>query len=63
MKGVQQDNEIRCGHCNKMLAKGTAFDLNIKCPRCGVMNYVRAMRPSSEPQDGRRSENEDFDRR
>uniref|UniRef100_UPI00345C381D Com family DNA-binding transcriptional regulator n=1 Tax=uncultured Bilophila sp. TaxID=529385 RepID=UPI00345C381D len=52
MTGVHQDNEIRCGHCNKMLAKGTALDLSIKCPRCGTINTMRATRPGSEPRDG-----------
>ena len=58
------DNEIRCGHCNKMLAKGTALDLSIKCPRCGTINIMRARRPGSEPHDGHRSlNNEEIDRR
>ncbi|WP_363323087.1 Com family DNA-binding transcriptional regulator [uncultured Bilophila sp.] len=47
MKGAH-DNEIRCGHCNKMLAKGTALDLSIKCPRCGAINHVRATRPGTD---------------
>ena len=63
MKGAH-DNEIRCGHCNKMLAKGTALDLSIKYPRCGTINTMRAMRPGSEPHDGHRSlNNEEIDRR
>ena len=51
MTGVH-NNEIRCGRCNKMLAKGTALELSIKCPRCGTINHVRAARPGSEPPDG-----------
>ena len=35
-----------------MLAKGTALDLSIKCPRCGTINTMRAMRPGSKPRDG-----------
>ena len=63
MKGAH-DNEIRCGHCNKMLARGTALDLSIKCPRCGTIKTMRAMRPGSEPHDGHRSlNNEEIDRR
>jgi len=44
--------EIRCGHCNKLLGKGTARDLEIKCPRCGTLNHLRDMIPRSEPSDG-----------
>ncbi|MFV0420634.1 Com family DNA-binding transcriptional regulator [Oleidesulfovibrio sp.] len=35
--------EIRCGHCNRLLAKGEARELEIKCRRCGTMNYVRTV--------------------
>ena len=35
--------EIRCGKCNRLLAKGEALDLAIKCPRCGAINHVRAV--------------------
>ncbi|WP_460030295.1 Com family DNA-binding transcriptional regulator [Megalodesulfovibrio paquesii] len=40
--------DIRCGCCNKLLAKGEALNLAIKCPRCGAMNHVRAASPSPE---------------
>ncbi|GAB6127293.1 Com family DNA-binding transcriptional regulator [Humidesulfovibrio idahonensis] len=40
--------EIRCGQCNRLLAKGEALDLAIKCPRCGAINHVRAASPNSE---------------
>ncbi|WP_417292015.1 Com family DNA-binding transcriptional regulator [Desulfovibrio porci] len=54
---MQKDNheEIRCCHCGKLLAKGWARDAHIihKCPRCGAYNTLRAMRPHSEPHDGR----------
>jgi phage FluMu protein Com len=33
--------QIRCGNCNKLLGKGTALDLAIKCPRCGCINHVK----------------------
>lgn len=49
---MQEKKEIRCGHCNKLLGKGTARDLEIKCPRCGTLNHVRDMIPCSEPCDG-----------
>ena len=37
--------EIRCGHCGKLLARGLAVDLEIRCPRCGADNHVRAASP------------------
>ena len=39
---VKEDKapQIRCGNCNKLLGKGTASDLSIKCPRCGCMNHI-----------------------
>lgn len=40
--------EIRCGKCNRLLAKGEALDLAIKCPRCGAINHVRATSLNSE---------------
>ena len=49
---MKEKKEIRCGHCNKLLGKGTARDLEIKCPRCGTLNHLRDMIPRSEPSDG-----------
>lgn len=49
---MKDKKEIRCGHCNKLLGKGTARDLEIKCPRCGTLNHVRDIIPCSEPCDG-----------
>lgn len=45
---------IRCGHCNRILARGhiEAGHLEIKCPRCSVLTILRAMSPNIEPQDG-----------
>lgn len=40
--------EIRCGKCNRLLAKGEALNLAIKCPRCGAINHVRGQNPNSE---------------
>ena len=34
--------QIRRGNCNRLLGKGRALDLSIKCPRCGCINHVRA---------------------
>ncbi|WP_089275625.1 Com family DNA-binding transcriptional regulator [Humidesulfovibrio mexicanus] len=39
------EKEIRCGNCNRLLARGYALALTIKCPRCGCMNHVRATSP------------------
>ncbi|QDQ27690.1 Com family DNA-binding transcriptional regulator [Chitinimonas arctica] len=36
---------IRCGHCNRKLGEGRYTVLTIKCPRCGTLNTLRAMRP------------------
>ena len=49
---MKEKKEIRRGHCNKLLGKGTARDLEIKCPRCGTLNHVRDIIPCSEPCDG-----------
>jgi len=39
-------HEIRCGNCNRLLAKGQAHDLEIKCPRCGAYNHLSAQSAS-----------------
>ena len=54
---MKEKKEIRCGHCNKLLGKGTARDLEIKCPRCGTLNHVRDIIPCSEPCDGLKGAN------
>ncbi|WP_081696997.1 Com family DNA-binding transcriptional regulator [Megalodesulfovibrio gigas] len=41
-------DHIRCGSCNKLLAKGEVVHIAIKCPRCRAMNHVRAASPSPE---------------
>jgi len=43
--------QIRCGNCNRLLGKGTALDLSIKCPRCGCINHVKERQQSAPPQD------------
>ena len=37
---VLKDQEIRCGRCGRLLAKGEALRLAIKCPRCGAINQI-----------------------
>lgn len=39
---VEKDKEIRCEMCRRLLAKGEALCLAIKCPRCGAINHVTA---------------------
>ncbi|MCS6455066.1 Com family DNA-binding transcriptional regulator [Burkholderia thailandensis] len=34
--------DIRCGHCRRKLATGRYIELSIKCPRCGVINHLKA---------------------
>lgn len=44
-------NEIRCASCNKKLAMADYKRLEIKCPRCGALNLLRAepgVLPSSQ---------------
>ena len=47
--------EIRCGACERLLAKGSVVRLEIKCPRCKALNHVRAENPSKS-QDGQSKE-------
>lgn len=35
-----RNKEIRCGECGRLLAKGEAVRLSIKCPRCGALNHI-----------------------
>nr|WP_208738811.1 Com family DNA-binding transcriptional regulator [Pseudomonas daroniae] len=40
---MQMLKEIRCGGCNRLLARLGRFDqIQIKCPRCGVLNHMKA---------------------
>ena len=36
---LMEIKEIRCPHCNRLLAKGEALYLELKCPRCGHILY------------------------
>ncbi|AAC23179.1 Mu-like prophage protein Com [Haemophilus sputorum HK 2154] len=39
---MQSIKTIRCTFCNKLLAKvGTVGYLEIKCPRCKVINFTK----------------------
>ena len=39
--------DIRCGGCNKLLARADYKALEIKCPRCKTMNNLQAVEPRS----------------
>ena len=45
---------IRCGTCNKLLAKGylEAGQIELLCPRCKTRILLRASSPRTAPQDG-----------
>ena len=45
--------EIRCHKCGKLLAKGEALVLELKCPRCKAYNFLWAVSASPEPCEGR----------
>jgi phage FluMu protein Com len=53
--------EIRCGDCGKLLAKGEVVTLTIKCPRCGAINHLRATSPNQESPGAPRKERDHGD--
>lgn len=46
--------DVRCGNCNKLLAKGRmeAGEIELLCPRCKTRIILRASRSSHAPHDG-----------
>jgi phage FluMu protein Com len=40
--------EVRCGNCNRKLALANYLKIEIKCPRCGTLNFLRATSPKQE---------------
>ena len=32
--------EVRCKKCNRLLMKGIVVEVQIKCPKCGYMNFI-----------------------
>ncbi|MEW5251595.1 Com family DNA-binding transcriptional regulator [Microbulbifer sp. 2201CG32-9] len=41
--------DFRCSRCSKLLARtAVAERIEIKCPRCGAFNILRAKSPESE---------------
>ena len=45
---MQKKDVVRCGNCQKLLAKGVYSILEIKCARCGTLNHLRAESPEPE---------------
>ena len=47
-------NNLRCGKCNKLLAKGRieAGEIELFCPRCKSRIVLRAISPNAAPHDG-----------
>ena len=46
MGGLSMLKDFRCGHCKRLLARmGENTELQIKCPRCGTLNHVKAVEP------------------
>ena len=40
--------EIRCKQCDRLLCRvASAYEMEIKCPRCGHVNKVRHAAPES----------------
>jgi phage FluMu protein Com len=57
MRDKEDAPQIRCGNCDKLLGKGTALDLAIKCPRCGCINHIQ-MSDALTSKEGLKPQNE-----
>jgi phage FluMu protein Com len=33
-------NEIRCVKCRRLLMKGAVIEVEVKCPKCGYLNFL-----------------------
>ncbi len=53
-KERKNHTEIRCGNCNRLLARSSmeAGEVELFCPRCKIITIVRATRPEQAPHDG-----------
>jgi len=51
---AHDSGNVRCGHCDKLLAKGCLElgEIEFLCPRCKSRTVLRATRPNLAPQDG-----------
>ncbi|HBO1668439.1 TPA: Com family DNA-binding transcriptional regulator [Pseudomonas aeruginosa] len=55
---MQMLQEIRCGQCRRKLAAASGFtELQIKCPRCGTLNHLKATSLPSAPTSAARGGN------
>lgn len=36
----KKHGDIRCENCNKLLMKGNILKVEIKCPRCGIIQQI-----------------------
>lgn len=34
--------EVRCGQCQRLLAKAVFTEIQVKCPKCKTLNHQRA---------------------
>ncbi len=41
--------EVRCKKCNRLLGKGVPGNMEVKCPRCGMINIFNN-KQTIEPQ-------------
>ncbi|MCL1961679.1 MAG: Com family DNA-binding transcriptional regulator [Desulfovibrionaceae bacterium] len=55
-----QQQDIRCGACSRKLGAGKYTILQIKCPRCGTINHLRAARPEPAPPEGHSTETHEW---
>ncbi|WP_288463147.1 Com family DNA-binding transcriptional regulator [uncultured Pseudomonas sp.] len=54
---MQMLRDIRCGNCNRLLARAAGVTLlQIKCSRCGTLNHVRAASPEPSPMSDMKTE-------
>ncbi|WP_420904479.1 Com family DNA-binding transcriptional regulator [Candidatus Magnetaquiglobus chichijimensis] len=37
--------ELRCGQCGRLLAKGAGTRVEIKCPKCKTLNHFSGQEP------------------
>jgi len=51
--------EVRCGRCSRKLAVAEYRELQIKCPRCGALNHLRAASPEPERRGASKKESTD----
>lgn len=45
-------DEMRCNGCRRLLARGQPGNIEIKCPRCGHMNFFNNLKANEPPSAG-----------